>query len=661
MLSSQNPESIGIGQIPNTDQQRLLHAAVLRLTPTIHPGMAKNERITVKNLRTCTYLNISKAELNILQQFGEGATVGKILSRLIMAEKCPPLRDFYELILKALDRKILVGVSEEAPKRKAPSDFSFVLPLWQALILIAGSVAFIGFAAIQTEPVLPSAWYDYVIGYILLSVGISAGYLLAAGTLKAFDAEVYDPHWNWKSFVPHFSFDMRAARLVEGRCEALAGVVRMVPLFVLAGAVSFLFPSASLVLILGILWQALPVRRYPVNQFISGITNRIPSDTHRDLIFVRNRRTLGGLKLRLLNENKQFLFLISVYWLAWVALVLYLVFLAFPLIFGTAAPDLSPGVFLLLVASSMAALLAIIGLKALVLNAWAAHKLRLDRRAAQKKRKAGLAKYSRTNPPDSDRLYEMLSESLVFGEILPEDRKLISNKLQPHFFGSRETVISDNDEHDRVYLVFKGELEAMRALSSGRLLRLAKLSYGDVFGRVPLWNEPPRDRVIRTLTPAIVYSLSAREFSDTVISKESHIAIRNAVKASFLSRIPFFGEWPREVIRSFARMGSFVSCPHGKYVIRQGQHNQFFYIVYDGVNEVIVDGKRKGRLKIGDFFGETSVLRNTLATADIFAREDSRCLVVSRNDFIQFISQYPDVAIGFEDVCSKRLGEPLFR
>ncbi len=643
------------------DQGRILQSTVLTLPATLRPGLVKRDRLAVKNARTGTYLNISRSEMGILEEFREGATVPKVLSRRIQSGKCLPLREFYELILKAADRHILVDQTADNPPKNPPANFWLRLPAGIATALIVGAAAFFLYANLTAEFVLPAAWPDFAIGYLLVSAGVSLGYLLAAGVVRGCGAEIYNPRWNWKSPVPHFSLDLRDARMTRGRCEAIAGLARMVPLLLLQGGVLLAAPEWTFVLMLGVLWQALPLRAYPVTRFLNGITDRVPPDTCRHLIFEENRRDWTGFKGRLNAENKRFILLLSFYTGAWIAGA---VFFAFVVVFSLTpdpAPEFSVPVFLLTTALALTLFVAGLGIRAWLRNWRVAHRQKRAKRLAQREAEARLSPYSESHPPPSEMLYEMLSRSIVFGEIQPEDRKLLSKKLKPHFFQKGELINTDGGDADRMYLIFRGRVEVLRELSTGREMPLATLGHSDVFGKVPLWERPSeRQRVIRCLTPVIAYSLTGEAFSQTVITKESHLAIRNAVKVSFLSRIPVFREWSRERLRSFARMGSFVAAPQGTFVVRQNQHNQFFYILYDGISEMVAKGHRKTTLKIGDFFGEISILRNTWALADVRAREDSRFLVFSRNDLIQFIGQYPDIALTFEKIGSRRLGKPLF-
>ena len=62
----------------------------------------------------------------------------------------------------------------------------------------------------------------------------------------------------------------------------------------------------------------------------------------------------------------------------------------------------------------------------------------------------------------------------------------------------------------------------------------------------------------------------------------------------------------------------------------------------------------------GDFFGEIGLLQNSAANAQVAARQDMRCLGISRVEFLRFVTHNHTVALELERVSSKRLGRPIF-
>lgn len=95
-------------------------------------------------------------------------------------------------------------------------------------------------------------------------------------------------------------------------------------------------------------------------------------------------------------------------------------------------------------------------------------------------------------------------------------------------------------------------------------------------------------------------------------------------------------------------------------MLREGQLNGFFYIVYDGVLEERKGGKVVRRLVPGDYFGEDSLIKTNAAAidvvavqyfgghftpedlpaaSDVTAVEESRCLAMPGADFLDFFAR----------------------
>ena len=661
------------------DQAWVCKEAVLQLGPALRTVVRGRGRVVVKSAAQGQLLGISRNEKSVLEAFGEGRTVSSVLSGLMIAGKSPPLSEFYELVIKAVDRGILVARDADPPPRRRPLDFRFKLPLPAAglLILTAFGVGLFGllladlakqgtygtafFGSFETDFLLPRGATDYLAGLLLVFAAASLGSLAGAAVARGFDAEVYGPAWTWKPPIPHVRFDLRDVRMAGRGAEMLTGLARLAPGVALIGAVCLWWPHLALVLLLGGLWLLLPKRRGAVAQILSGATGRVPVDTHRELRFEGARRSWSRLLRRLSLENGAYAAALALAWLFWMTAVVFLFLRVFPAWVAEQAPALLTAPILSAVAAAAVVLPAGLALRAGARNARDALRQSRRRRAAARAREAALAVYDESHPPPAERVAALLEESVLFGGIELAEREALARRLQPRFVGKGEVLVDEHGECDRVFLVFKGTFEVRRELASGRTLSLARLKYGDVFGTVPLWDEPPRVRIVRSLEAGIVYSLSNDEFEAIGLSEKSREAVKDSVKASFLLRVPFFREWSREAVKRFAQAGIFIRCPAGRPVVQIGDPKPFFYIVYDGVCEISgPGGSGKSRLRIGDFFGVRAVLSDFPSDVTVFCREDARFLLFGRNDFLRAICEQPEAALAFEKRCSRILGRSVF-
>ena len=75
-----------------------------------------------------------------------------------------------------------------------------------------------------------------------------------------------------------------------------------------------------------------------------------------------------------------------------------------------------------------------------------------------------------------------------------------------------------------------------------------------------------------------------------------------------------------------------MSPPAGQ-LTSQGQAADTFGVLLDGEADVEVDGRHRRTLRVGDYFGEISMLDRGLATATITTSKPSRLLVMSHAQF----------------------------
>jgi ATP-binding cassette subfamily B protein len=97
-------------------------------------------------------------------------------------------------------------------------------------------------------------------------------------------------------------------------------------------------------------------------------------------------------------------------------------------------------------------------------------------------------------------------------EVLAE---LVSH-FEPTELNEGRIVVQEGDPGDKFYLIVRGKLEVFKNTDHDTEQRLVVLSDGDFFGEIALLRNVPRTRSVRTLTPAVLLSLSRRAFLETL-------------------------------------------------------------------------------------------------------------------------------------------------
>jgi len=133
------------------------------------------------------------------------------------------------------------------------------------------------------------------------------------------------------------------------------------------------------------------------------------------------------------------------------------------------------------------------------------------------------------------------------------------------------------------------------------------------------------------------------------------------IALDFLATIPIFEKLSQsdlEVLRSLWRQRTLKP---GEILFRKGDVGTSMYIIEEGTIEISVPSEtdhkdiRISLLSQGEFFGELSLVDGLPRTAKATATSDSSLLEMKRDDFIQFVTDRPAVAISMISEMGKRL------
>jgi MFS family permease len=152
------------------------------------------------------------------------------------------------------------------------------------------------------------------------------------------------------------------------------------------------------------------------------------------------------------------------------------------------------------------------------------------------------------------------------------------------------------------------------------------------------------------LLPALVVPASG------ALRRIDAAAIVPVREVELLRTVPFFASLPEASIERLARRVGGELAPAATTIVAQGEPGESFYVVRDGVAEVLVDGRPAATVGAGDYFGEIALLRNVPRTATVRARTDVTLLVLTRDDFLTAIIGYAPSLASAEAVVARRVG-----
>ena len=130
--------------------------------------------------------------------------------------------------------------------------------------------------------------------------------------------------------------------------------------------------------------------------------------------------------------------------------------------------------------------------------------------------------------------------------------------------------------------------------------------------------------------------------------------------ASTLSEIPLFSQLRESDIAGLAKVTQERSYPKNSLIVFADDPGDALYVVLSGQVKIVI-GAEDGREVIlsirgeGEFFGEMSLIDHEPRSAHVIAMENSKLLVLRRDDFARCMREMPEIATGLLRAMCRRL------
>jgi len=130
-----------------------------------------------------------------------------------------------------------------------------------------------------------------------------------------------------------------------------------------------------------------------------------------------------------------------------------------------------------------------------------------------------------------------------------------------------------------------------------------------------------------------------------------------------LEDLPIFNSLPKSELNNLASALSIIHAPAGTIICHEGEPGHSFYIIRDGLIEVVkdvgtADEKVLTDLGAGDYVGEMSLLsREGLRNASVKAKTDANLWEMTHKDFDDLMSRFPKPAYELMRDLSQRLNQ----
>ncbi|MFQ5582896.1 MAG: Crp/Fnr family transcriptional regulator [Calditrichia bacterium] len=127
-----------------------------------------------------------------------------------------------------------------------------------------------------------------------------------------------------------------------------------------------------------------------------------------------------------------------------------------------------------------------------------------------------------------------------------------------------------------------------------------------------------------------------------------------------MKTIPLFSELSEKDLQKIVRVASKQKYHKDNLILIEEEVGSSMFIILDGrvkISRISDDGREVilSILSEGDFFGEMSLLDGQTRSANVTAVDDSELLVIRREDFLQILFDYPQIAINLLKELAQRI------
>ncbi|MEO6876541.1 MAG: cyclic nucleotide-binding domain-containing protein [Opitutaceae bacterium] len=639
------------------DTNLTLSAQILTLAPNLQHSESINGLLVVKNVTAKTYLKITTAQWRILRLFGESRSVPAVLAQALDERLCLPLNEFFELILKAVRANILLepGVEPEPVQafnwRPGVRPKAVARPL--ALIFLAGLVMMTVY-----RPGLPLSAEDVGASLLILSLTLTFSAFLNACMVRGAGGEIYRPRWLWLRLPPYFEVDTGDAVMLSTLDQQAIAMARPAVLAAVAGLVAWLRPEWDCFLLIALAIVLRPILGGRFAALVRLGRKGSLSDADHAYIFPPNKRSHTRWRLLRRSLRHRDTWVLISYGVMWTLAVVYM---------GARVTNTPPWPFATWEDNSVRLGIAIgASLVALGMGYGLWEFFHFARERARARRhtfrlwKTRWFTAKKLVLLEGNRL-KSVTESPLFRTLQPPERQQLARLMHTSRHGPWSPLPTHGPVPTQVSLIVSGTVGLYRKLPSGRSSRVQILSEGDVIGLHDLADPKQPSYVVRSLTPVTLLTLDRSAVEAIAIPRIARTVLTDTIlKLPFLRRISLCQNWHFQAIERFAHLSSITDYSAGGVIFPENEFNENFFIIFEQDAIVTRNNRRLATIHAGDFFGEIGLLQNSASNAQVSAKQDMRCLSISRVEFLRFVTHNNTVALELERVSSKRLGRPIF-
>jgi CRP-like cAMP-binding protein len=231
-------------------------------------------------------------------------------------------------------------------------------------------------------------------------------------------------------------------------------------------------------------------------------------------------------------------------------------------------------------------------------------------------------------------------------------------------FPANALVVREGEAGNSFFFVAGGQLSVFATDGLGRHTELARLGENAVFGEMALLSAQPRSASVACTTEVDLLEVGRQSLAALAdelgpVAEALHGFTRERLLGNLMATSALFKPFNRMQQRDLLRRFTSHDVAPGTVVIAEGEEGRGLFVVLSGELDVVrraADGTSVtlNQLKIGDVFGEMSLLRNARTTAAVTATRASTVLFLAAEYVARMVTGVPEIKSYLEALAEDR-------
>jgi len=205
---------------------------------------------------------------------------------------------------------------------------------------------------------------------------------------------------------------------------------------------------------------------------------------------------------------------------------------------------------------------------------------------------------------DVSAIADYLEFSPVFAPLSLKERLDLASRMRPRRYARNEVVFHRDDPATHCYLIASGTVKISAQEETGQEVVIALVRGGELVGELALFDSEPRSATVTAITETTAFSLSAKDFTDTLQHNSAAMQQLLVLLARRIRRSTghiedlVFLDLPGRVAKSLIDQDE-LGGTAGTVTLTQEEIASFVGATRVAVNRVLVDLERRGALRLG--------------------------------------------------------------